>query len=687
MLKPYAPKHSESIAKTHREALLNTLNEACKKIAPLWPLESFVAVNPYLGLTDRPFEEVAHQLSTLAGIESTLPVSFYLEALKQGKMTEEDVETVLQRKKVKPAPDAATFIAQMKASAHEIQSVPKVATVADVASQINGCQWERFMTDRISTWAASYFDKGQAQWKAADPKAHLFSAWRLEAETDRSPAVMGLSGFRGAIKKLPGNPLEAAQFALEQLNIPEEGLDTYLYRLLLRLGGWSAYMAHLDWESNRQGGNKEILPAFLCVLICWEYGLLSCLKQPKLEKKWKKACQDLTQWVFAGKPEPGLINKLILQEAWDLAAQRTLVQKLNRHTQSPIAQPSPPQVQAVFCIDVRSEVYRRNLEMVAPQVDTLGFAGFFGFPIKYVRMGHEQGKDQCPVLIPAGPTVLEQIPDRSQNEWALNKRSADRLVSFAWKSFKSSAVTCFGFVSPVGLSFLPKLFTDSFRLTRPVPHPEKYGLTRKQFTQKNVSLEVVQHQGIRVGIPLNDQVKMAAGALRGMSLTENFARLILIVGHGSTTVNNPHASGLDCGACAGQSGEANAKVAAAVLNDKTVRKHLEEQHIYIPESTFFLPCLHDTTTDEVSLFQEETIPPTHQNDLQQLKEWLRKATHAARAERALRMNIDIIHNVDGAIISRSKDWAQVRPEWGLAGCSAFVVAPRSKTKGIILRFV
>jgi hypothetical protein len=31
-----------------------------------------------------------------------------------------------------------------------------------------------------------------------------------------------------------------------------------------------------------------------------------------------------------------------------------------------------------------------------------------------------------------------------------------------------------------------------------------------------------------------------------MSLTSNFARLVLLVGHGASVVNNPNASGLHC---------------------------------------------------------------------------------------------------------------------------------------------
>ncbi len=174
---------------------------------------------------------------------------------------------------------------------------------------------------------------------------------------------------------------------------------------------------------------------------------------------------------------------------------------------------------------------------------------------------------------------------------------------------------------------------------------------------------------------------MAENTLRAMSLTENFARTVLIVGHGSSTVNNPHATGLDCGACGGNTGEANAKVAAAVLNDADVRLELAKSGISIPETTFFIACKHDTTTDEVSMFNLENIPVSHNKDIKQLEQSFSKAAISSRSERGKRMNLKGV-KAEQKVLGRSKDWSQVRPEWGLAGCSSFIVAPRERTQGI-----
>ena len=172
---------------------------------------------------------------------------------------------------------------------------------------------------------------------------------------------------------------------------------------------------------------------------------------------------------------------------------------------------------------------------------------------------------------------------------------------------------------------------------------------------------------------------MAEAALRAMSLTGPFARIALIVGHGGASVNNPHASSLDCGACGGHSGEANARVAAAILNDPAVRVGLRARGIAIPDNSWFLGCLHDTTTDEVTIFDAHKAPATHRAEIAEVKRRLRQAAALARDERAPRFGLP--SGAHAAIKARARDWSQVRPEWGLAGNHAFIAAPRRLTAG------
>jgi uncharacterized protein YbcC (UPF0753/DUF2309 family) len=675
-------KIKDSKIKLINTSISKALHDASKKIAPLWPLENFVAVNPYLGLSDKSFESIAQRLSFSAGIQTTMPLNYYLDALKQKKILMEDLEIALDQNYSAQNRSANSFIEDLKKKDIKDLNSLQIKTVAELAKKISTANWPDFMLDCISSWASSYFDEAQSQWKEEGQTIDLFSAWKIEAETNRSPALMGLKGFHKLIKELPDNHIEAATIALSDLEVEEKVLPIYLHSLLLRVGGWSSYIAHFDWDAKRYGREEERLSEFLSVLICWEYGIYNSLQNPVLESQWKKEKLEMLKFDDSEIHNSDLSDLIILQNAYDLSAQRRLIKKFKKKDSSNL-EANNPKVQAVFCIDVRSEVYRRNLESLAPEIDTLGFAGFFGFPINVRKIGHDLGYDQCPALIPSGYTVKEKVLDEKHNDKIVLRRKLNRLFHFSWKSFKSSAISSFGFVSPVGLSLLPKLFTDSFGITRPVPHPQKNGLRKEELENLSMDIESSQYE-LNIGIPLADRVNMAKGALQAMSLTEDFARVVMIVGHGSTSVNNPHASGLDCGACAGQSGEANAKVASLILNDKEVRRQLAEQKIYIPDTTYFLACLHDTTTDEVSLFNTNLVPASHQEDLENIKQRIVQAGKATRSERVLRMNIKEGNDVDSFIKLRAKDWSQVRPEWGLAGCSSFVVAPRSTTRGVNL---
>jgi uncharacterized protein YbcC (UPF0753/DUF2309 family) len=664
-----------------QEQLVNTLRKACKKIAPVWPLENFVAVNPYLGFTDKKFESVAQELAAAGGIQMTLPTSFYLQKIREGLIQMDDLSAVLKSRRIYT--EAQKFIQGLEKDANNSEETSTFATVADIATQVTNKDWNRFIVGRISTWAASYFDNGQAVWSTADQKAGLFASWRAEALIDRTPELSGLKGFRKFIKALPEQPVEATHYALNQLGISEDGISLYLHRILLRTGGWSAYAARLDWDSELYGGKDGKLIEFLAVLICWEACLFESLRTPELSSKWKSACSMLPHVNVEKDLNQNLINKLILQEAFDAAAQRQLVSKFKGEQKNEEKKTKQAKAQAIFCIDVRSEVYRRNLELSDSQIETLGFAGFFAFPIEYVPIGHDHGEAQCPVLLTTGPKIMEQLPDEDQNKSALNNRILNRQIQQVWKSFKSGAVTCFSFVSPMGLSYLPKIFTDAFGWTRPVPNPNTVG-TKGDFSEKKrISLATDQNDPT-VGISLDQQIQMAKNALKAMSLDSDFAKFVLITGHGSTMVNNPHATGYDCGACGGHTGEANARVAAAVLNNPKVRTALLEANISIPSNTVFLACLHDTTTDEVSILNEADVPRNRAEDLIDLKKSLAIAGKATRTERSLRLTSGNASQSDKAMMARSKDWAQLRPEWGLAGCSAFVVAPRGRTKGIDL---
>lgn len=655
------------------------LKKGTRAIAPLWSLENFVAVNPYLGMSDMDFDQAMDFMNKSAGAEATLPIKFYLEALEKGRVTREDVEEALKDNDHGVTEDADEFLQQLYSDHEPLQSF-QVSTLVDVASEINGKKWRRFMVDRISLWASAYFDDKQALWKTTDKSDSIFSSWKKESAIDFSSEAMGLKGFREFVKALPDDHLMAASQALKVLDLPESTVEFYLSSLLMKMNGWAGFAARIDWDARLKGEESNALEEFLTILLVWEMSLKVLLPYDNLKVQWRHAKSETLGIVATEKFNEPLARKLILQKAFDKANQRKIISAINE-VESAETNKQAPEVQAVFCIDVRSEVIRRNLEAAHRDIETLGFAGFFGFPIKHRSLAHEDGTDQCPVLLTTSHTIIEKISDAEVTARTIDGLKLRAHFKKAWKSFKSGAISCFGFVSPLGLFFLPKLVSDSLGITRPVANPSQAGLSRGQALKKEVELEYDANEA--TGIALEERINMAASALKGMSLTDNFASMILVVGHGASTTNNPHATGLDCGACGGHSGEANAKVAAAILNDPSVREGLAKKGIEIPKSTTFLAGLHDTTTDDITLFNSEKLPVRHSERINELTRAIGVAGAASRNERAVRMNVTG-KDVNKQVIHRSKDWSQVRPEWGLAGCSSFIVAPRERTKNLNL---
>lgn len=652
---------------------------ASKKIAPLWPLKHFVAVNPFLGLADKPFADAAQIMAHTAGAAMTMDRAYYAHQIEQGRITNADLAAALQNAVGKPGvPMTVEALHRAAAKPPTAQAEP-LHTVADAVSAPTGTDWARFVTERMNHWAAAHFDEGQAAWRSPWQDDAPWTAWRGHASISRAADWAGLGGFRTFVTELPANANDAIAHCVTLLGVPEEGQQAYFHRLLMSIGGWSAYVRYLVWETELHGGEDDRLVQFLAIRLAWDAGLLHCLgKEPGVADAWKSSAE-----AYGKTPDTdaGVAIDCVLQAAFDKAWQRELLDRMAAPATN--KEQSRKAVQAAFCIDVRSEVFRRALENTSADIETIGFAGFFGFAIEYVPLGKANGGAQCPVLLTPQFTVCEEVRGATNDEETeiLGLRLLRRRAGKAWKSFKLAAVSSFGFVETMGLTYSAKLVTDALGLTRTVPHPDIDGIDDDVRERLGPRVTYADIDGNVTGFADQTRLDTAEGVLKAMSMTDNFARIVLLAGHGSTTVNNPHASGLDCGACGGHTGEANARVAVAILNDRGVRTGLKTRGIDVPDDTIFLAGLHDTTTDEVALYETGAVPASHAADLKQLRDWLAQAARATRAERAGLLHLQAGKPVDAQVLHRSRDWSQVRPEWGLAGCAAFIAAPRSRTEG------
>lgn len=655
-----------------RTDLSAAMRAAVARIAPVWRLEDFVAVNPYLGMADLDVGRAATVLHRAAGARSTLPIQHRLEQLDRGVIERRDLAGALAAIRPTRPVDVDGFLVAAR-TAGEVDGTRPALTLASCIDVRSDLDLDRFMAERIGSWAAAHHDEGQASWRSVDPVLGLFDSWRAEASIDRTPELMGLKGFRSAIATLAVDPTDAATQALTQAQLEPDELELYLHALLLRLPGWSAVAARMDWEEMLQGADGGHLLQWLAVLVCWDHAVASSVGDDAAIERWRARLSERRRSASAE-----LEVALVLQEARDRAARRELAGRIDT-SPGPAAGPTGlVAAQVVCCIDVRSELLRRHLERVAPGVETLGFAGFFGAAVEVVPLGHDHAVAQCPALVAPAHTVHEALPGDGATERATRSRRLRHQLRSAWKQFRTGAVSCYGFVSPVGLLYAPKLVSDAAGLTRPVPVPATTELPRWAAADLSPAAGDVVDE-----VPLDARVAIAAGALRGMSIDPGRAPLLVLVGHGASTVNNPHAAALECGACGGHSGAANARIMAALLNDAAVRAGLAELGIEVPADTHVVAALHDTTTDVVTVLDVDRVPTEHCAAVERLAKDLEIAGARVAAERARRFAPSTRSAIDDAR-RRSRDWAQVRPEWGLAGCRAFIAAPRSRTRSIDL---
>lgn len=656
---------------------------ACQKVSPLWPLKNFVAVNPYFGLRHLPFGKAGEILRKLTGTGLFMPREYYLEQIRKGEISDQNLEKALSEMNL--SRDLQKFRQQIKAVPEE--KIKPVSLLSDILSELEKQDWSGFITERISHYCASYFDEGQALWKSPFAQKSLYSGWILFSMFDKSPWLMGLGKTTAWIDSLPDHPEDCIRWALEELHVPPAAVDHYLHRAILSISGWASWARYLGWQAELRKEQDDSLRSLLAIRVAWDAIVFKIKMSQELAIRWKSALEDY----LPGAPLPEQKFEAVLHRALELGYQ----QRLTKSIRSPKAsddKETRPDLQAIFCIDVRSEIFRRALEQVVPTAETLGFAGFFGVLVEYLPFGANKAKNHLPILFNPSYRIRE-FPEGSSGEEVeklLHKRRLRAGASDIWKTFKTSASSCFSFVESMGLLSAAKLVGNTMGWSRPVSHPAKKGLKENEFKRMSPVLGKLQEfsddeNGPETGIPESDRANVAEFILRNMGLTRNFSPLVLLVGHGSTTSNNPQATGLDCGACAGQTGEASARIASSLLNDPYTRKKLsEEKSITIPDDTFFLPALHDTTTDDVTLFDTGILPESRKEDLVRLENWLFQAAQVSRLERATLLGIKELspEKISEDLIRRSRDWSEVRPEWGLAGNAAFIAAPRNRTTGV-----
>ena len=599
------------------DELATAVAEAARLVAPSWPIERFVAVNPLLGLTDLGFS------GAVAEARRWLPV-----------------RGVPGAPVAVPAPATALGAAD-----------PALATGA---------------TELVARWCAALLgdhgDHGD-HGEHGGPATSAFARWRSRAAHDRGLRRLGPRGLGATLAEVPEQAPDALLDALARLGAAAGAeRDAELRGQLARVPGWAGYARWCDeWADPRDPAPRIGLVELLAISVWTDLLVGAPPRRPAVGGRSP-----------GGGPgaDPAVGAALEGLEAAEAAYRTGLIARLGRSRPPVAALPHPPAAQVVCCIDVRSEVLRRHLEALGPY-ETLGFAGFFAVPARIRPLGAAESYPSAPVLLQPDAEVAEQPAGAVGADLARARRHR-ATAQAAFEDLGHDPVAMYALAETAGWVLGPTALLRTLA-PRPTRDPSADGT--------GTVLDPAQ------AFSLDERTALVAGALTTMGLTEGLAPVVVLCGHGSTSRANAHGASLDCGACGGNHGSPNARLLATMANDPDVRRALAGQGVAIGDDTWFVAAEHDTTLDAVTLLDLDAVPEGRRDAVEAVA-----ADLAAAGERAARERLSRLPGGSGRGAGharrrarrRAGDWAQTRPEWGLARNAAFVVGPRSMTAGVDL---
>jgi uncharacterized protein YbcC (UPF0753/DUF2309 family) len=503
--------------------------------------------------------------------------------------------------------------------------------------------------NRISIkWLQVYFDQGQTIIEAPQREFGFFKSWIELAEFDQELHCGDLKKIK-AIKEINRDSTKAIADCLNMLEVEDKDREKFLTILLSSLSGWSAYTKYLaNWSYSKNEAIANDYLAFRLVITAMIY--------PNAKEIVQKSNPEIAKTVSA---------KLEEIKEKEAAFQRDLLSKIE--VQNPAKSTKKADAQFVFCIDVRSEPVRRIIESIG-NYQTLGFAGFFGVATDIHDDVTQETNPSCPVLLTPKYSVTQGINCSHKSHKSKTRHHKKTVIKKTYQSLK------YNFATPLPLAEAMGIWSGLMMLGKTIkPYLPKLDRRKNEIElAKDVDLDQID--------PL-DRVNIAAGALKTMGLTENFSEIVVLCGHGSFTENNSFATALDCGACGGRHGDGNARILAKILNDKNVRTSLAQSNIKIPRETKFVAGRHNTTNDEIAIFEDETFD----EKIAKIKQDLAFVRNISCFRRMHQMEVFCPETKAAkAADIRGRSWSQTRPEWGLAKNAAFIAAPRELTANIDL---
>jgi uncharacterized protein YbcC (UPF0753/DUF2309 family) len=583
---------------------------------------------------------------------------------------------------------------------------------------------------------AGYLDQGLAHWPVPHARLGIHGAF-LEIYSERLAAYCG--DWARTLPRMVADDRAAGRDAfhsiahsLTELGVTDAEWTDYLRAELLALRGWAGIVRQIEERPDRVPARDVIvtLRGYMAVRLLFERaaledacrrirfnGHVSRLRQAlgeqiptrslatEPERAWPlfhvaQLCgldaASVEQWtghdIASIEAELGALDghrrRRLLHQAFERTVRHRFYDALIRHV--PRTAPSTPAFQAVFCLDEREESFRRHLEETDPSCETYGTAGFFNIPMYHQGVTDAHPRPLCPVAIRPDHYVTEI--DTGERAFARQSRRIHHAVGFLGYNvhvgsrlpFRGALLATFGWLSLVPLILRVVFPWLSSRLRHVREMTMAAPRTRLQLERQNVTPPIGTHSGFTV----DEMAAIVRRVLEDIGIRDCLSPLVLVIGHGSISLNNPHESAHDCGACGGGRGGPNARAFAQMANDRRVRGALASDGLVIDAGTWFVGAQRNTSNNDVTWFDEDLVPAEHRSVLARAKDAIDATRRREAHERCRRFDavprwyppLAALAHVE----ARAFDLAQPRPEYGHATNAFCVVGRRARTRGLFL---
>ncbi|WP_367605782.1 putative inorganic carbon transporter subunit DabA [Legionella sp. W05-934-2] len=702
------------------DLISDVINKVFHAIPEQGPLEFFVHHNTLHHYEHLNFFDAVKKASQDFKSRAFMPEIYYWQQYHQHRIEKKDIDAAinefLHRRELK-VPPSIIYNLLMRANTNNSFSFSQDVKNLKNLSKINKTAFYKhaiksefhvnidyIISPHIYKFFACYFDFGSAYWPMASREKGMWHCFKALYSNPFPLIGHYLETLINIVRNYQHLPInDVFNQLLERLQIDKELSIPYLFDLTYRFKGWAGMLKslknHPEWIKEPSIVASEV--EFMLILMICEFAAIEMItpnppKIPIAVSSYQHSESFINTFVYQCKKYPehkekfenifhhltDLDREEILHRAYEKSFYTNFLDAYASQTHIFPGENTSSKIdyQVICCIDEREESLRRYLE-IDPHCETYGTVGHFGLPIRFKGYFDKNPRALCPINV----KPIYEIVEVGEVKNYFKLKSLFIYGELQWIAALSSKSLLRGTVALL-FGFFTKLFPVLLDIFSPkIAHKIKQ--TAKSHINKAIStILVYRKEDTPTGIPIAERINLAASFLKNMGLSKNFSPYIFIVGHGSSSLNNPHEAAHDCGACGGGRGGANARLMALILNESIVRDALRKtKHITIPEQTQFIGCYHNTCDDNLELYD---LPKQVDPIFNLIIEKLHNACHIDAAERSRRFtSLPFNHSPNyyhQKVRERAIDFRQPRPEYGHATNAVCIVGPRIMTRNLFL---